>query len=140
MMILSWSCMVLLIFLCDEVCPGKDKDKEKVTRKRPTAVSYPYGMRSLDDWVNLGAVVLKKSCETVNLSPSGGIMAMAIRLEEFYHQMAGNAGRGKRVYFYLLLQFGMVHDWIFVIIFQVFMYLSDFLFIICRCSFASPFS
>ena len=101
MMIIPWYCILLLFHLCDEVHPGKDKDKEKVTRKRSTAVSDPYGMRSLDDWVNLGAVVLKKSCEAVNLSPSGGIMAMALRLEEFYHQMAGNAGRGKRVYFYL---------------------------------------
>ena len=107
MMIIPWYCILLLFHLCDEVHPGKDKDKEKVTRKRPTAVSDPYGMRSLDDWVNLGAVVLKKSCEAVNLSPSGGVMAMALRLAEFYHQMAGNAGRGKRVYFYLFLQFGM---------------------------------
>ena len=98
-MVIKWYYILLFLYVCDEVHPGKDK--EKITRKRPTAVNDPYGMRSLDDWVDLGSVVLKKSCEAVNLSPSGGIMAMARRLEEFYHQMAEGAGRGKRVYFYL---------------------------------------
>ena len=100
MMVIHCYLVLLLFHLCEVVHPGKDKDK--VTRKRPTTVSDPCGMRSLKDWANLGDVILRKSCEAVNLSPSGGIMAMAIRFEEFYHQMAENAGRDKRVYFFIL--------------------------------------
>ena len=71
--------------------------KEKTVKKRPVAVSDPWGLRSLEDWVNLGLVVLKKSCEAANLSPNGSSTTLARRLYHFYQGMA-TSEQGMRVY------------------------------------------
>ena len=69
-----------LLLLADA---GKEK-KLKEVKKRPGAVSDPLRLRSLDDWINLGKIVLMQSCEAAGLQATGPITALARRLHRFY--------------------------------------------------------
>ena len=71
--------------------------KDKCVKKRTVAVTDPWGLRSLEDWINLGPLVLKKSCEAANLSSVGSLLTLAKRLYHFYHGM-GTAEQGMRVF------------------------------------------
>ena len=79
-------------FLCFICMIHATKDRERSTRKKPIAVTDPYHLRSVDDWFELGDTVLKKSCEAANLPQTGGLLAMATRLEAFYGSMRGKRG------------------------------------------------
>ena len=67
----------------DGVHAGKEK---QTTKKRPVAVTNPYAIKSLEEWINLGKTVLEKSCTAANLPVSGSIVTMARRLWRFYQQ------------------------------------------------------
>ena len=56
----------------------------KPVRKRPTPVTDPPRMRSLEDWVSLGREALLLSCNAVNLDPVRTIHQLAQRLLDFY--------------------------------------------------------
>ena len=62
------------------------KEKSKVTRKKPIAVTNPQNMRTLEEWINLEREVLEKSCKAVKLPSDGTLMEMA-SLMQFYRQL-----------------------------------------------------
>ena len=59
-------------------------DTAKPVRKRPTPVTDPLRLRSLDEWVALGREALQLSCNAVNLDPVGSVNQLARRLFDFY--------------------------------------------------------
>ena len=69
--------------------------KEKVVKKRPVAVTDPWSLRSLDDWIDLGLTVLQKSCEAAALPTAGSITTLARRLYHFYNNLS-TAEQGMR--------------------------------------------
>ena len=75
------------------------KDKKKDTKKKPIAVTDPLGLRSFEDWVNLGEDVLSLSCRVASLpaefSAEGTICEMARRLFEYYQDMLAQESVGK---------------------------------------------
>ena len=56
-------------------------------RKRPVAVTDPYSLRTLEDWINLGKEVLIKSCEVAALPTTGEITSLARRLKLYYDKL-----------------------------------------------------
>ena len=68
--------------------------KDKPVKKRPVAVTDPMGMRSLDDWINLGRDVLVKSCAAANLPATGTAFGMASRLYHYYATFNNPPGEG----------------------------------------------
>ena len=82
--------LLFLLWMVEVVLSGKDK----VVKKRPVAVTDPWSLRTLNDWVNLGEAVLKKSCMAANLSPRGSIVVLARRLFHFYANLS-TAQQGK---------------------------------------------
>ena len=68
--------------------PAAKKGAGKGKPSRGTATADPTAAMSLNDWINLGAENLEKSCELANLLASGTIVDMASRLFEYYQQMA----------------------------------------------------
>ena len=69
--------MLIFFFLLLWWSIAIDSGKDKIVKKRPVAVTDPWGLRNLKDWINLGPFVLKKSCEAVNLSPVGSLITLA---------------------------------------------------------------
>ena len=63
------------------------KEKSKVTRKKPMAVTGPQNMRTLEDWINLESEVLEKSCKAVKLPANGTLREMARSLMQFYRRL-----------------------------------------------------
>ena len=63
------------------------KEKSKVTRKKPMAVTDPRNMRTLEDWINLEGEVLEKSCKAVKLPADGTLTEMARSLMQFYRRL-----------------------------------------------------
>ena len=114
-MIASVAVMLLAWFLCwGCVCIGfVPAAKEKIVKKRPIAVSDPWSLRSLDDWINLGHSVLKKSCEAANLPSTGSITMLARRLLNFY-QGISTSDQGKRVFILMSTQV-FCFDWSFLL-------------------------
>ena len=75
------------------------KEKAKVTRKKPMAVTDPQNMRTLEDWVNLEREVLEKSCKAVKLPADGTLTEMARNLMHFYRQLSTHGNPGKGVHY-----------------------------------------
>ena len=76
--------------------------KDKSVKKKPIAVTDPLGLRTLEDWLNLGEVVLKKSCLAVKIPMSGSAVTMARRLLNYYRRLGASSTTtvsGKRVTF-----------------------------------------
>ena len=63
------------------------KEKSKVTRKKPIAVTDPQNMRTLEEWINLEREILEKSCKVVKLPSDGTLTEMARSLMQFYRQL-----------------------------------------------------
>ena len=76
--------------------------KEKVVKKRPVAVTDPWSLRTLDDWIDLGLTVLQKSCEAAALPSSGSITTLARRLYHFYNTLS-TAEQGMRGFFFIIV-------------------------------------
>ena len=85
--------MLLMLLWMSFVLAGKDK----IVKKRPIAVTDPWSVRSLEDWINLGELVLKKSCVAANLCQTGSILTLSRRLYQFYNELS-SAQQGMRVY------------------------------------------
>ena len=97
MHILRWHLLLVMMWWMPMVLTGKDK----IVKKRPIAVTDPWSLRSMDEWINLGELVLKKSCVAANLCQSGSILTLARRLFTFYNELS-SAQQGMRVYYYLV--------------------------------------
>ena len=69
MVLLRFPFLVGLLALCYFPCILAGKDK--IVLKKPIAVTDPMGLRSLEDWINLGEVVLRKSCIAAKIPSSG---------------------------------------------------------------------
>ena len=118
MHILRWHLVLVMLLWMPVVLSGKDK----IVKKRPIAVTDPWSVRSLEEWINLGELVLKKSCVAANLCQTGSIITLARRLFNFYNELS-SAQQGMRVYllfgilltlFYLRLRGAVVErfvDW-----------------------------
>ena len=72
------------------------KEKSKITRKKPMAVTNPQNMRTLEDWINLEREVLEKSCKAVKLPADGTLTEMARSLMQFYRRLNTHGYPGKR--------------------------------------------
>ena len=92
MHLLGWHLMLLMLLWMSLVLAGKDK----IVKKRPIAVTDPWSVRSLEDWINLGEMILKKSCVAANLCQTGSILTLSRRLFQFYNELS--SAQGMRVY------------------------------------------
>ena len=72
------------------------KEKQKVTRKKPLAVTDPHNMRTFEDWINLEREVLEKSWKAVKLPSDDSLTEMARSLQNFYRQLNTPGYLGKR--------------------------------------------
>ena len=63
------------------------KEKSKVTRKKPIAVTDPQNMPTLEEWINLEREILEKSCKAVKLPSDGTLTEIARSLMQFYRQL-----------------------------------------------------
>ena len=93
MHLLGWHLVLLMLLWMPIMLAGKDK----TVKKRPIAVTDPWSVRSLEDWINLGELVLKKSCVAANLCQTGSILTLSRRLFHFYNELS-SAQQGMRVY------------------------------------------
>ena len=98
--ILRWHLVLVMMIWVSLVLSGKDK----VVKERPIAVTDPWSVRSIDDWINLGDLVLKKSCLAANLSQTGSITTLARHLFNFYNELS-SAQQGMRVYLLVVILF-----------------------------------
>ena len=90
-------CIITIGFDCGDA--GKEKVKD--VKKKPVAVTDPKGMRSLQDWTNLGKVSLRLSCEAIGLPSEGSTTELATRLHGFYYslsQQSTSTGAGSGMY------------------------------------------
>ena len=71
--------VILVVLVCASQAA---KEKQKVTRKKPLAVTDPHNMRTFEDWINLEREVLEKSCNAVKLTSDGSLTEMARSLKE----------------------------------------------------------
>ena len=108
---LKWKVCVLIVMVAwfaEMTAAGKDKQRKKKggkeVKKRPVAVTDPTGLRSKEDWLNLGTQVLTLSCEAADI-PTGTLVEMANRLHGFYQDMTNN--QGKRVSNFFLSTIGV---------------------------------
>ena len=85
----KWLCVLLGCYSL--VKAGKDK----VVRKKSTAVTDPFGSKSLSEWSELDKEVLVKSCDVAGLTTSGNTRILAVRLYKFYQSFL--LPPGKRV-------------------------------------------
>ena len=83
----KWTILILTLTLIHTTHAAKD-------RKKADQVTDPTGVRTVDDWLEIGPDALISSCDTAGLPSEGTDRELAERLHQHYQQIA--ASRSQR--------------------------------------------